>query len=57
MIKDKLIALAIDEVGYTEGRRNDNKFAALAGHANQLAVVHDLPSRDLQGGRDRKGDP
>jgi hypothetical protein len=34
MIKDKLIALAIDEVGYTEGRRNDNKFAALAGHAN-----------------------
>jgi hypothetical protein len=34
MIKDKLIALAIDEVGYTEGRRNDNKFAEMAGHAN-----------------------
>jgi hypothetical protein len=36
MIKDKLIALAIDEVGYTEGRRNDNKFADIAGHANNL---------------------
>ena len=34
MIKDKVIALALTEVGYTEGRSNDNKFAALAGHAN-----------------------
>jgi hypothetical protein len=34
MSKDKVISLAIDEVGYTEGKRNDNKFAAIAGHAN-----------------------
>jgi hypothetical protein len=47
MIKDKLIALAIDEVGYTEGRRNDNKFAEIAGHPNNLAVVHDLSGRDV----------
>jgi hypothetical protein len=34
MIKDKLIALALAEVGYTEGRRNFNKFARVTGHAN-----------------------
>tara|TARA_R110002126_G_scaffold132565_1_gene276606 strand:- start:61 stop:549 length:489 start_codon:yes stop_codon:yes gene_type:complete len=36
MSKDKVISLAIDEVGYTEGKRNDNKFAAIAGHPNHL---------------------
>jgi hypothetical protein len=34
MTKDKVIELAIAEVGYTEGANNLNKFAPLAGQAN-----------------------
>lgn len=34
--RNHLIELALEEVGYTEGARNDNKYAGLAGHANNL---------------------
>ena len=34
MSKDKAIKLAVAEVGYVEGKNNDNKFASVAGHAN-----------------------
>jgi hypothetical protein len=35
MSKDKAIELAVAEVGYVEGKNNDNKFASVAGHANK----------------------
>jgi hypothetical protein len=47
MIKDKLIALAIDEVGYVEGKSNFNKFARVAGHANNRALVQYIHKRDF----------
>ena len=34
MTKTKVIELAVAEVGYVEGKNNDNKFASVAGHAN-----------------------
>lgn len=34
MSKQKVLAAAIAEIGYTEGVNNDNKFAAKVGHAN-----------------------
>ena len=34
MSKDKVIELAIAEAGYVEGKNNLNKFAPIAGHAN-----------------------
>lgn len=34
MSKDKVIELAISEAGYVEGKNNLNKFAPIAGHAN-----------------------
>jgi hypothetical protein len=34
MSKDKAIKLATAEVGYVEGKNNNNKFAPVAGHAN-----------------------
>ena len=34
--RNHLIQLALEEVGYTEGAKNDNKYARLAGHANNL---------------------
>ena len=34
MSKPKVIELAVAEVGYVEGKNNDNKFALVAGHAN-----------------------
>jgi hypothetical protein len=34
MSKSKAIELAVAEVGYVEGKNNDNKFASVAGHAN-----------------------
>jgi hypothetical protein len=34
MSKDKVIELAMAEVGYVEGANNLNKFASVAGHAN-----------------------
>jgi hypothetical protein len=34
MSKDKVIKLAKAEVGYVEGKSNFNKFARVAGHAN-----------------------
>jgi hypothetical protein len=34
MSKNKAIELALAEVGYVEGKNNDNKFASVAGHAN-----------------------
>ena len=34
MSKDKVIKLAMDEIGYVEGKNNLNKFAPVAGHAN-----------------------
>lgn len=33
---EEIIAFAKAEVGYTEGKNNDNKFAKIAGHANNL---------------------
>ena len=36
MNKDKVIELAMEEVGYTEGVNNLNKFAPIAGLANNL---------------------
>jgi hypothetical protein len=36
MNKDKVIELAMEEVGYTEGPNNLNKFAPIAGLANNL---------------------
>jgi hypothetical protein len=35
MSKSKAIQLAAAEVGYVEGKNNDNKFASVAGHANK----------------------
>lgn len=34
MLKSKVIELAVAEVGYVEGKNNNNKFASVAGHAN-----------------------
>ena len=34
MSLSKVLHAAIDEVGYKEGANNDNKFAKIAGHAN-----------------------
>ena len=34
--RNHLIQLALEEVGYTEGAKNDNKYAEIAGHANKL---------------------
>jgi hypothetical protein len=34
MSKDKVIELAVAEAGYVEGKNNLNKFAPVAGHAN-----------------------
>lgn len=34
--RNYLIELALEEVGYTEGARNDNKYSIIAGHANNL---------------------
>ena len=36
MSLSKVLHAAIDEVGYKEGANNDNKFAKIAGHANNL---------------------
>jgi uncharacterized ubiquitin-like protein YukD len=36
MNKDKVIELAMEEVGYTEGENNFNKYAPIAGLANNL---------------------
>jgi len=34
--RNNLIEIALEEIGYTEGARNDNKYSAIAGHANNL---------------------
>ena len=34
--RNNLIEIALEEVGYTEGAKNDNKYAELAGHPNNL---------------------
>ena len=34
MSRAQVIKLAVAEVGYVEGKNNDNKFASVAGHAN-----------------------
>jgi len=34
--RNNLIEIALEEIGYTEGARNDNKYSAIAGHPNNL---------------------
>ena len=34
--RNQLIEIALAEIGFTEGLKNDNKYAAIAGHANNF---------------------
>jgi hypothetical protein len=40
--RNHLIQLASEEVGYTEGAKNDNKYARQAGHANNLEHTSEI---------------